>query len=78
MQAECVGYSRSGERVPGSAGVGRVPELLVFGDEVRAVRGMRVVVEGDETFFGVDLRPGPSFVTGLPDGAVSETDEDSL
>lgn len=78
FESDAIGPSRSRKFVPSSAGVCRVPECVCRGDEVRTIVAVRVVVECNKTFLGVDLFPGVALVTRLPDGEVFEADEDRL
>jgi len=64
--------------VPVSPSICRVVECLRSGDEVGAVSGVFVVIEGQEAFAWVELSPGVAFIARLPDRVVCETDEDGL
>ena len=53
--------------VPVPPAVGRVVVLCGIREQISTVVGMRVHVEGEESFVGELLFPGVSLVTGLPD-----------
>ena len=78
LQPERVRRGRCRKRVPRAPVVGRIVERVALRDQVGAVLGEGVVVEGEELFFRVDLIPGIALVAGLPDGVVGQAYKDSL
>ena len=77
LRAKRVRQFRRREAIPRAARVGGVEILVRVGDEVSAVRRKGMMIECEESLFWEKALPGITFVAGLPDRCVLESNEDS-
>lgn len=78
LRAEAVWRIRGLDGVPVDAGVGCVIIFIGSRDEECTIIGEFMMVECQEPFLGDGFLPMVAFVTRLPDGLVSQADEDGL
>ena len=79
MESDDLGTKHVGRRrcllgVPVSPGVSGVEEFVAVGDEVGAVVGVFVMIEGKDLAVWEELVPGVAFVGGLPHCVVVQPD----
>lgn len=78
LKTEGIRWQGCFEGIPSPAKVGRIVVLCRGCKEVRAIGGERVMIEGDELLSREKLRPRVTFIGGLPDSMVGETNKDGL